>query len=150
MPEQWDVRSSEQFANMVEFFSKHDFTEKPVKFEVKNITGRISKQARGLYWGLWLPAMVAKFHDYLEGRTPDEKKDDMHDLLRHVLLGYVEKTIGQTVLKPRLKSTCDKDMDSTAFCHYMSKVDAWAADHSVRLPRPEDNEYQLWIDAQER
>ncbi len=149
MPEKWDVRTSEQFANMVEFFSKHDFTEKPITFEVKHQSGKISRQARGLYWGMWMTYMIEKFAKYLDGKTVAEREDNMHDLLRHLLLGYEEKTIGQTVLKPQLKSTCDKCMNSTEFCYFMSKVDAWAVDHGLQLPRPEDNEYQIWMDQQE-
>ena len=148
MPEGWNIRNQWQFERFIQCFESWDFESKNLRFEIKKHSGQISKEARGLYWGFWLPAMVKKFGNYVEGKTKAEKIEKMHILLKHKLLGYKTTVVGKTEVT-ELKSTSDKAMDSSAFCEYMSKVDAWAVDHGIQLPRPEDNEYQLWIDAQE-
>jgi len=109
----------------------------PVRVEVENVKERRSTSANALYWQ-WLTVMAKHFSRKGQVFT----KDDMHDLMRHKFLGYEERKVGNTALQPQLKSTAD--LDTAKMCEYMTKLDAWCADHVCLLPRPEDNDYAQW------
>lgn len=94
-----------------------------------------------LYWQ-WLTQMAK----YFSRKGAKYSKEEMHDLMRHLNLGYVEKKIGNTELKPQLRSTTD--MTKKEMSEYMLKIEAWAADHGCLLPHPEDNEFTKYREAQ--
>lgn len=72
--------------------------------------------------------------------------EEMHDLMRHKFLGYVNKKIGNTELQPQLRSTTD--LTKKEFSEYMMKIEVWAAEHGCLLPYPADNEYASYREAQ--
>lgn len=94
-----------------------------------------------LYWE-WCTQMAKHF----SRKGGSFVKEDMHDLMRHTFLGYETKMIGKTKLEPQLKSTTK--LDKHEMSEYMMKIEAWAADHGCLLPRPEDNEYTKYREAQ--
>lgn len=96
-----------------------------------------SLNANALYWQ-WLTIMAEHFSRGGQLFT----KDDMHDLMRHQFLGYVDRKIGRTEISQQLASTAN--LDTSQMHAYMSKIDAWAADHGCLLPRPEDSTYSEW------
>lgn len=96
-----------------------------------------SLNANALYWQ-WLTIMAEHFS---RGGQPFTK-DDMHDLMRHQHLGYTDRVVGKTRIAQQLAST--SDLDTGQMHAYMSKIDAWAADHGCLLPRPEDSTYAEW------
>ena len=114
---------------------------RPMVFEWKQYRKKRSNSANNLYW-LWLTDMAKFFSTPKTNFEPE----DMHDLMRHEFLGYEEVVIGHTVLKPKLKSTADDD--TAEFCEYMQQVDHWSIDHGCSLPRPEDNFYSKYKEAQ--
>ena len=109
----------------------------PIRIVMERYREKRSTSANALYW-VWLDAMAKHFSKGANKFT----KDDMHDLMRHRFLGYEERVIGKTALQPQLKSTAD--LDTAGMCEYMTKIDAWCADHGCMLPRPEDNDYAEW------
>lgn len=109
----------------------------PIRVVIERFKERRSNSANALYWA-WMEAMAKHFSK--GGMKFD--KSDMHDLMRHTFLGYEKRVIGKTALADVLKSTAD--LDASAFCFYMSQVDAWAAQYKCLLPRPEDNDYSEW------
>lgn len=99
---------------------------------------RITKASRtldqnALYWK-WMECMSRYFTE--RGRPLD--KDEAHDLMRHLFLGYQTKTIGHTEIT-NLRSTTK--LDKGEMSHYMTLIDAWAVDRGCYLPKPEDSEY---------
>lgn len=109
----------------------------PLRISVSPLRDKRSNSANNLYWK-WLTVMAQHFSRNGQSFT----KDDMHDLMRHRFLGYEAKTIGKTEIQPQLKSTAE--LDTAQMCEYMTKIDAWCADHGCLLPRPEDNDYAEW------
>jgi hypothetical protein len=118
-----------------------DFTV-PLKIDYGIWADAATTGQRKLYWA-WMEALAGHFSN--PGKS--FSKDDMHDLMKHEHLGYEDKTIGHTVISRQLKSTSPSVMGKGSMSEYMTKIDAWAADHGVLLPRPEDNEYTKYRDA---
>lgn len=104
------------------------------KVEIKPLRGKRSTDQNSLYWR-WLTVAA----DYFSKRGQKFTKDDMHDLFRHLFLGYESRVIGHTKLQEQLKSTSKLDSSEMAF--YMNQVDMWCADKKLLLPKPEDNQY---------
>lgn len=105
-----------------------------------------SLSQNALYWA-WMGELAVSFTN----RAKDGSawtKDDMHDLMRHQFLGYEEKVIGKTELKPTLKSTAD--LDRGEMHYFMEQIDAWGAEHGVMLPHPADSEYMKLMERQTR
>ena len=105
-----------------------------------------SLSQNGLYW-MWMAELAESFNKRTKGGA-EWSKDDMHDLMRHKFLGYEEKKIGSTELKPLLRSTTK--LDKGEMHHYMTQVDVWASEVNVFLSHPEDSEYAKLIERQER
>lgn len=99
-----------------------------------------------LYWE-WMSRMSNFFgsRGAINDKGQRVSKEDMHDLMRHMFLGYVEKRVGNTKLEPQLKSTTD--LSKSEMSEYMIKVEVWAAECKCYLPRPEDNEYTQYREA---
>lgn len=136
----WKCNNDETLGNLMRFLADM-MPEKGWRVEFREWSEKRSLSANGLYW-MWLETLAKHF-----SRGGNSfSKDDMHDLMRHQHLGYVEKKVGKTDLKPQLAST--SILTTAQMCHYMAKVDAWAADHGCLLPRPEDNEYSKYREAQ--
>ena len=84
-----------------------------------------SLDQNALYW-MWLNLLAAHFAKRGQKNELGEpiSKDDMHDILRHKYLGYVdiEKRLGQTVItEHKLVSTAG--MDKGDMHHYLSQID---------------------------
>ena len=99
-----------------------------------------------LYWE-WMTQMALFFGGKGATNIKGEKinSEDMHDLMRHNYLGYVEKQVGKTKLAPQLRSTTE--LTKAEMSEYMLKVEVWAAENRCLLPRPEDNEYTQYREA---
>lgn len=110
---------------------------KPVTIEVKVVGGKRSLSQNNLYW-VWLKALADKFSE----KSGPYSKEDMHDLMRHLYLGYEDRRIGNTVIGHQLSSTSDLEPGNMA--EYLSKIEAWAADHGCLLPIPAHSEYEQW------
>lgn len=96
--------------------------------------GKRSLDQNSLYW-MWLGLMAKHF----SRKAGPFSKDDMHDLMRHHHLGYVDKQISKTKIASQLKSTTD--LSTKEMSEYMTKVEAWCAQNGLLLPRPEDQEH---------
>lgn len=129
------------FKQVADAIDDHGF----VKLEWSAGSNRSLSQ-NALYWA-WMGEMAVSFTK----RTRDGdgwSKDDMHDLMRHKFLGYEDKVIGNTELKPVLKST--SQLDRGEMQHLMEQIDAFAAEHGVLLPHPADSEYMKLMERQNR
>lgn len=122
----------------------------------------------GAFWN-WETKLVLKYEPWTEPRTRSQlglyriwlrhmadffsvrgnlfTDDDMHDLTRHKFLGYEEKTIGSTELKPQLRSTAAGKLGKTEMSEYMHKIEVWCTELGCYLPYPEDNEYTKYRSA---
>lgn len=100
-----------------------------------------SLDQNSLYW-LWLGQMAKHF-----SKQQVFNAEDMHDLMRHQHLGYEDKQISKTKIVSQLKSTTK--LSTKEMSEYMTKVEAWAADHGCLLPRPEDmtHAYNIYREA---
>jgi len=102
-----------------------------------------SLSANNLYW-MWLSQMATFFSQKGTAVT----KDEMHILMRHKYLGYSKaKKIGKTEIGELLNSTAK--LKSSEFCHYMEKIDAWAAQCGCLLKSPDESEYRQFLSKQE-
>jgi len=110
----------------------------PMQFDWKPYKSSRSLDQNALMWK-WLTFMASHFSSKKGGFS----KDDMHDLMRHKFLGYVDKTVGKTVIPPQLRST--KDLDVGEMHHYLTNIDMWAASCGCLLPRPEGSVYDQMI-----
>lgn len=109
-----------------------------------------SLNQNALYW-MWLGILAAHFTRH--GHTKDDgdalDKDDMHDIMRHKFLGYVNESrkIGQTEIEEhKLRSTAK--LDKGDMTHYLTQIDQWATEHGCLLPHPADSEYEQLMQAQ--
>lgn len=67
-------------------------------------------------------------------------KDDIHEALKEMFLGYSEKVVLGVVQK---QVTSSATLDTKRFSEYMNEVEAWAATEiNCILPRPEDRFYE--------
>jgi len=126
-----------RIADTIHAFNMALILDGPICIHVERYSPKRSTSANALYWQ-WLTVMAKHFSK--KGQT--FTKDDMHDLMRHRFLGYENRVIGKTELKPQLKSSAS--LSTREMCEYMTKIDAWAADNGCLLPRPEDNDYSEW------
>lgn len=114
------------------------------QIKVSKHEGKRTLSANNLYWQ-WL-TVLAKFCS--TEKTPLDK-DTMHDVMRHMFLGYNDQySVGKQTIRMQLKSTAK--LNKSEMCHYMSQIDAWAVEKGCLLPRPEDSEYQHWADMQKQ
>lgn len=139
MSDYWRAQTLQQLENCFRFLKEH-FPEKGLRIIWEEWRDQRSINANNLYWQ-WLTLMAKHFSKGDNQFT----KEDMHDLMRHRFLGYVDRKIGRTEIKQQLASTAS--LDTAQMYHYMCKVDAWAADHGILLPRPEDAEYAKYREA---
>lgn len=116
-------------------------TETPMQFSWKPAKSQRSVEQNGLMWS-WLSVMAGYFSTEQRGFT----RDDMHDLMRHKFLGYVEKKVGNTEMPPQLRSTTT--LDVAEMHDYLTQIDAWAAACGCLLPRTADSVYDLMIQEQ--
>lgn len=95
-----------------------------------------TKSQLGLY-RIWLRHMA----DHFSTKGAQYSDDDMHDLCRHKFLGYEERVVGNTELKPQLKSTASGKIGKAEMSEYMHQIEVWCTELGCYLPYPEDNEY---------
>lgn len=131
----FDIRlhSMEESGKVMQAIAEQGF---PCKVKVGPDSRTLSQNA--LYWQ-WLGDMAKFFTD----RGYPLTKEDAHDLMRHQFLGYKAKKLGNTEIKPQLRST--KELDRADMAQYMTLVDQWAADKGCLLPKPEDSEYVKYM-----
>jgi len=110
----------------------------PVIVSIKPYQDHRTRSQNNLYW-LWLSELGESFST----DTVRHTKDDMHDMLRHKFLGTEQYQIGTEVFN-RLPST--KHFPKGVMSQYMEQVEAWATDHGVLLPIPNDNDYSKYRD----
>jgi len=136
----WRAQTPEQLENCFRFL-RQNLPEVGLRISWEPWRDRRSLNANALYWQ-WLTVMA----EYFSRKGNKFTKDDMHDLMRHQFLGYEDRAVGSTVISRQLASTSNLDVGQ--MCHYMTKIDAWAADHRCLLPHPEDSEYSRYREAQ--
>ena len=93
-----------------------------------------------LYW-VWMRQLAVEF-------SKGERffaEDNMHDLCRHLHLGYEDIIVGHTEIPHQLKSTTK--LTKNQMSDYMMKIDNWAIDLGILLPRPDGNEYTKYMEA---
>lgn len=130
--------------NAVKAISALD-VKQPVEMILKPWQPKRSLSANALYWQ-WMNTLAK----YVSTPQAEYTKDDLHDICRHKYLGY--RSNGKRLkdgsqLPAQLKST--SDLKRSEFCYYMTQVDVWAAGLGCLLPRPDECEYQNYLDAQE-
>lgn len=108
-----------------------------------------SLSANALYW-VWMDDLAKLFNNKgmkiqvfnSDIKERDYTKDDCHDLMRTMFLGYEEKQLSNTVIK-KLKST--RFEDKTKFYEYMESIQEWSIEKlKHNLPDPLDNELQKY------
>lgn len=106
----------------------------PVELKVSKYVEHRTLSQSNLMW-MWMTELA----DYFTARGFPLNKDDAHDLMRHKFLGYSEKKIGNTEIRPQLRSTTS--LDKGEMTEYLERIDAWAVEHGCRLTYPQDSEY---------
>jgi len=135
----WRAQTREQLQQCFRFLAQ-SMPEKGWRIIFEEWRDKRSLNASNLYWQ-WLTLMAEHFSRGGKKFT----KDDMHDLMRHQFLGYEDKIVGSTKISQQLASTAN--LDTSQMYHYMTKIDAWAADHGCLLPHPADAEYAQYREA---
>ncbi len=136
----WRAQTTEQLRQCFNFLEQ-SLPTRGLRITWEEWRDKRSLNANNLYWQ-WLTVMSEHF----SRGGKKFSKDDMHDLMRHQFLGYTDKVVGNTVIAQQLASTAS--LDVSQMCHYMTKIDAWAADHGCLLPHPADSEYAKYREAQ--
>lgn len=115
---------------------------KDIAVKIEEYKPNRSLSANALYW-MWMKEMSEHFT-----HKTSYSKDDMHDLMRHKFLGWDdEKRIGKTVIAATLRST--RKLNTSEMCHYMEKINGWAADNGLLLTDPIDSQYRKFLNKQE-
>ena len=89
---------------------------------------------KAVFW-IWMKAMAESF-------TSRSKKnevftaDDMHDLMCHRFLGYVEsKKIGQTTIMPTLRTlTYPQNLNPDEWYALLRQIEEWMGERGVPVP----------------
>lgn len=115
---------------------------KSVKVKWATVGDKRSLSANSLYW-VWLTVIA---QSYTKRLKKDFDQEGMHYVMRAQFLGTEDIVVGKMVIENQLKST--KGMESTPFCEYMTKIEAWAINHGIPLPHPPANEYTDYWQAQ--
>lgn len=113
---------------------KRDF---PIEVIFKKAKSKRSISQNALYWE-WMSQMGVFFSR--NGIKMDKEKS--HELMQHTFLGYREWTTPKGELIRTLKTTTALSVGE--FSHYLSQIDAWAAEKGLMLTRPEDNDYEIY------
>jgi len=98
------------------------------KMEIKKVQSKRSLAQNDLYW-MWL-TIIANDIGYT--------KDEMHDVMRDMLLEPVVKEVMGRVISTLPSTT---DMGVKDFCDYLNAIDIWAAGFGIILPQPEELYY---------
>ncbi|WP_263079259.1 recombination protein NinB [Endozoicomonas sp. Mp262] len=109
--------------------------KKPVEFSYRPFKPKRSLSANALYWK-WLSIIERKM-------TGKCTKEGYHLAFKHLFLGYEDVPDIGIEIPAQLKSTTK--LNKTEFCEYMTRIDAWAVDAGIRLPRPEDSVYDEYL-----
>jgi hypothetical protein len=109
-----------------------------IEIVYRPLKSRRTLSQNDLYWQ-WMEDLSVYFTR--NGRPLT--KDDAHDLMRHIHLGYTSKTIGKTEIGPFLRST--KTLSTAEMGEYMDRVDAWAIDMGCQLPTPADSAHERYL-----
>lgn len=129
--------------------------EKPLEVVYRSLSDsdrkRRSLSANALYW-VWMDTLAGTFNQREIKRQKTEPsytmqaydKEDMHNLCRHLLLGYETIQIRNTVIEGQLRSTAK--LNKGEFCNYMEKINAWAVEIGIYLPYPQDSEYARYLE----
>ena len=112
----------------------HDFEREPaVEVIVRSAKSERSLSQNALFWQ-WMESMST----YFTKHSRNLSKDEAHDLMCHLHLGYVTKTIGQQEIRGMRTTTWPKRLTVEEMGEFMDKIDAWAADKGCYLPTPAD------------
>ena len=134
------ILHNDAFINRAKDYLSH------VKIDSKNIFEVVIKpyidarnlNQNALYWK-WLSLTADHFNNK---SSHQYDKDEMHDLMRHLHLGYEDIKVGSTLIKGQLRSTTN--LDRGQMSEYMQKIEAWTADHDLLLPIPDEKQYEEW------
>ncbi|GAA4652060.1 hypothetical protein GCM10023116_43440 [Kistimonas scapharcae] len=133
------IASEAQRQQLIRFLSNQPL-DKPLEIIWRPFKSKRSLPANALFHK-WVSVLARHFT-----KKGHQVSDDyMKLLLKHQFLGYESITVGRTEIKDQLRHT--SKLNSAEFCEFMTKVDAWAADHGCFLPRPEDSEYERYLSA---
>lgn len=126
---------AKNFEDFAQLFSmvKQSHPEGYLEVIIRPWKAKRSLDQNSLYW-MWVGILAKHF-----SKKIPVSKEGMHDILRHKHLGYEDKHIGNTLIPGQLKSTTDLTVPEMS--EYMTKVEAWAAEHGCLLPRPEDQDH---------
>lgn len=133
MATEYRLNSMEESGKVMQAMAEQGF---PCKVRIGPESRSLSQNS--LMW-LWLDQMAKWFT--ANGHEID--KDKMHDLMRHLFLGYEDRSFGKVKIPQQLRSTTD--LDKAEMAQYMTMVDQWAADKGCLLPKPEDSEYVKYM-----
>jgi hypothetical protein len=112
-------------------------------FFVVTQQGSRSIAQNSLYWE-WI-GRIGPFIN--EKWNLNQTKENTHDLMRHLHLGYRQvPTMGKTDIPEQLKSTTD--LSPSQMAEFMKRIDMWCAQMGLLLPRPEDGAYAQYLDEQ--
>lgn len=134
------MSDEEERRKLIELIKMMDLS-KPWEFSWKRY-GRRSLSANALYW-TWLDTIAER----TSIKDHQLNKDDIHDVMRHLFLGYETKHIKNITIESQLKSTAS--LSPSEFCFFMEKINAWAVDRGILLPTPDGCEYDNYKKAQE-
>lgn len=104
---------------------------------------RRSVSANALYWK-WLTQLA----DHFSRKGNKYTREDLHDVMRHKFLGSTEpRMVGNILIPAQIRST--KKLNTSEFCEYMTRIDAWALDQGVYLVTPAASQYAEYKEARQ-
>lgn len=124
-----------------ELFAQHG----PIRIKFAKETKQHTRQQQCLFF-VWCELMHKHF--YKTDKCTAKEKTAMHDLMCHQFLGYDTKIVGKTSIGPSLKTlTWPVELPVGDMTRMMKQMEAWALDHGLMLPIPEDNDYHKLRDS---
>ncbi len=144
------IRNTQDRERLVAFLCSQPL-DKPLQVDWKNWSPKRSLNANALYWS-WLTQLAEFFNQKEKGLARKKSgyeptvydREDMHDMMRHLFLGYENRKIRNTEITQQLKSTTK--LSRADFCDYMTQIDRWALSYGCFLPHPEDSEYARYLE----
>jgi hypothetical protein len=117
-----------------------NFEQHPIiEVTIRPAKSRNSDAQKRLFWE-WME----KISEYFTRGGFPISKDDAHDLMCHLFLGYTPaRTIGTTEVGGRLRGI--SNLNTAEMSHLMDNIDAWATDRGLMLPTPADSAHEAYL-----
>jgi len=138
----WIIRGVEEIDERLKFLAA-DLRRRntwPMRLDVKKHTNPRTLDQNSLFW-MWCDQLAS----YLTAKGRPMTKDDVHDLMCHLFLGYEERKLGGEIVRT-LRGT--SKLDKGEFHHFLEQMDAKAVEWGCQLTYPIASEYHELREAQ--